>query len=205
LNTGSEGAFECQSFFLLDITVQYIGRANQDDASTGALMIRKLTPTDADAYVRLRGEALTRAPFAFAASPADDRALSVAFLGDALASPTQAIFGAFVPGLVGVAGIYRELAQKTSHKAHLWGVYVGEEHRGRRLGRALVEAALGFARTLEGVSQVQLAVAEPATAARALYAEFGFQTWGLEPDALRVGRERIAEEHMVLMLARGIA
>lgn len=168
-------------------------------------MIRKLTPTDAEAYVRLRGEALARAPLAFAASPADDRALSVAFLRDVLASPTQAIFGAFVPGLVGVAGIYREPAQKTSHKAHLWGVYVREEHRGRRLGRALVEAALGFAWTLEGVSQVQLCVAEPATAARALYAGLGFRTWGLEPDALRVEDERIAEAHMVLVLARGTA
>jgi ribosomal protein S18 acetylase RimI-like enzyme len=188
------------------IYMEYIGGANhQDDGSTGALMIRKLIPSDADAYVRLRGEALTRAPFAFAASPADDRALSVAFLRDALANPTQAIFGAFVPGIVGVAGIYRELAEKTSHKAHLWGVYVCEEHRGRRLGRGLVEAALGFARTLEGVSQVQLGVSEPATAARALYAELGFQTWGLEPDALRIGSERIAEEHMVLVLARGTA
>jgi GNAT superfamily N-acetyltransferase len=84
-------------------------------------------------------------------------------------------------------------------------VYVCEEHRGRHLGRALVEAALGFARTLDGVSQVQLAVAMPATAARALYAELGFQAWGLEPDALRVGSERIAEEHMVLVLARGTA
>ena len=75
--------------------------------TTRTPVIRTLTPADAPAYVELRRGALTLAPFAFAASPADDPALSAPFVREKLASPAQAIFGTFVPELVGVVGIYR--------------------------------------------------------------------------------------------------
>ncbi|HEU4648729.1 MAG TPA: GNAT family N-acetyltransferase [Gemmatimonadales bacterium] len=168
-------------------------------------MIRKLTPFDADTYIELRREALTLAPFAFAASLTDDAVLSAPLLREALGTQTQAIFGAFGPDLAGVVGIYREAAVKTRHKARLWGLYVRPAHRGQRLGRQLVEAALTFARGLEGVHQVHLGVADRATEARALYAALGFQTWGVEPRALQVGEEAITEYHMVLPLVPGAA
>lgn len=172
--------------------------AGRSSATTRTSVIRRLTPADAPAYVELRREALTLAPFAFAASPADDAALSAPFVREKLASPVQAIFGTFVPELVGVVGIYREPAEKTRHKARLWGLYVRPAHRGQRLGRGLVEAALAFARDLEGVRQVHLSVADRASEARALYATIGFQTWGVEPRALQVGEDGVTEYHMIL-------
>jgi ribosomal protein S18 acetylase RimI-like enzyme len=163
-------------------------------------MIRRLTPGDADPYIQLRRMALLEEPFAFASSPEDDQAQSPAVLQELLTSEDEAIFGCFMPQLVGVAGIYREPGQKSRHKAQLWGVYVTKSHRGRGIGAALVEAALGFARSLNGVRLIQLSVTERAAAALELYRRLGFVSWGVEPDALQVGDSRLAEHHMYLTL-----
>jgi ribosomal protein S18 acetylase RimI-like enzyme len=165
-------------------------------------MIRQLALPDLEDYIRLRREALAQEPLAFGSSPADDRAESASVLREILASRDEAIFGAFVPHLVGAAGIYRESGEKSRHKVNIWGVYVTPAHRRRGIGRALVEAALTFARSLEGARQVQLCVTEHAKGARTLYQQLGFLTWGIEPDALRVGEMSVAEHHMVLILVR---
>ena len=70
--------------------------------------IRPLTITDAEAFVHLRREALAEAPLAFAASPEDNHASSPAFVSSVLDdSPESILFGAFVPQLVGIVGLYR--------------------------------------------------------------------------------------------------
>jgi ribosomal protein S18 acetylase RimI-like enzyme len=89
---------------------------------------------------------------------------------------------------------------KGAHKAHLWGLYVKPAHRSSGIGRALVRAAIDFARSLDGVSHVHLAVSERASNAVALYQSLGFVVWGVEPAALRVGSQDISEQHMVLSL-----
>src|SRR6476659_9110072 len=115
-------------------------------------MIRALSPDDASDYQHIRREALEDSPFAFGSSPSDDRARSIEFVREGLSSTDQAIYGAFMPYLVGVVGLYRDQGMKARHKAHLWGLYVRPAHRSAGLGRALVEAAIGFARSLGGVS-----------------------------------------------------
>jgi GNAT superfamily N-acetyltransferase len=71
------------------------------------------------------------------------------------------------------------------------------------IGRALVEVAIEFARSLDGLTHVHLAVAESGRAAHALYAQLGFMTWGTEPAAIRVGEVSVAEHHMVRALRPG--
>ena len=164
-------------------------------------MIRKVLPAESDAFIRLRREALEVEPLAFSSSPADDHAQSVEMVRQYLAHPTQAIFGAFEPDLVGVAGIVQEACQKSRHKARLWGVYVTSSRRREGLGHALVQAVIDFARSLEGVSRIQLAVTDPSRSARALYERLGFVTWGTEPAAVHVGGATVAEHHMTLVLA----
>jgi GNAT superfamily N-acetyltransferase len=87
-------------------------------------------------------------------------------LEEYLAHPTRAIFGAVEPDLIGMAGIAQEEGAKSRHKARLWGVYVIPARRGLGIGRALVEAAIEFARSLDGLTHVHLAVAESGQACR---------------------------------------
>jgi len=63
-----------------------------------------------------------------------------------------------------------------------------------------VEAAVEFAATLPGVTQVCLCVSERTPVAAGLYRKLGFVTWGVEPDALRIGGEPVADHHMTLRL-----
>jgi GNAT superfamily N-acetyltransferase len=139
-------------------------------------MIRKLLPADADAVLRLRREALAREPLAFSSSPTEDRVQAGGVLEEYLAHRTKAIFGAFEPDLIGMAGIAQEEGAKSRHKARLWGVYVTPSHRGAGVGRALVQAAIEFARSLDGLTHVHLAV--QARTACTLLLDRGFQRDG---------------------------
>jgi ribosomal protein S18 acetylase RimI-like enzyme len=162
--------------------------------------IRRLIPADARAYQAIRGEALEQAPFAFVSSPEDDLARSAEFVVRSLADPSQAVFGAFAPDVAGMVGVYRDRHLKAAHKSHLFGLYVAPEWRSGGVGRRLVEAAIGFARSLPGVTQVHAGVTDRAPEAAALYRDLGFAVWGVEPDAMRLGEEVLTEEHLILDL-----
>jgi RimJ/RimL family protein N-acetyltransferase len=163
-------------------------------------MIRRLTPIDAEVYMQLRREALEREPYSFGSSPADDRMRSIELVREILDDSSHAVFGASMPGLVGAVGIQRLTRKKTAHKAELWGLFVRPESRRQGLARQLVEAALDFARAIDGVRQVHLCVTEQAAPAAALYEKVGFVTWGVEPAGLSVDGVDVAERHMILRL-----
>src|SRR5437868_12857654 len=55
--------------------------------------------------------------------------------------------------------------------------------------------------TLDGVTSVHLSLSESATAARHLYEKRGFETWGVEPDAIRFEGMSDSERHMWLRRA----
>ncbi len=165
-----------------------------------AWTVRRLAPTDASAFLRLRREALEEAPFAFEASPEDDFAASADFVRETLARPDQTVIGAFAPELAGVVGVFRERPRKAAHKARLWGLYVRPQFRRLGLGLVLVRQAIEFARSLEGVAILELSVSEKAATATALYERLGFRVWGVEPAALRVAGEEVAERHMRIEL-----
>jgi ribosomal protein S18 acetylase RimI-like enzyme len=167
-----------------------------------AVTVRRLAPADARAYQTIRGEALAQAPLAFAASPEDDLARSAEFVVRSLADPAQAVFGAFAPGVAGMVGAYRDRHLKAAHKCHLFGLYVAPALRSAGVGRRLVEAALDFALTLPGVTQVHAGVTDRAPEAASLYRDLGFAVWGVEPGAMRIGGEDVAEAHLILDLSR---
>jgi GNAT superfamily N-acetyltransferase len=165
-------------------------------------MVRRLNPGDAEALVILRMEALETDPLAFAASPEDDRGLSIDFVRDVLDEEEgQAVFGAFDGGrLVGMVGVYREAKLKRRQIAPVWGVYVSPAARGKGLGRAMMEAVIEQARGWEGVEMVQLGAAVSPPAAMRLYELVGFRTWGVEKRALKWEGNYGDEAHMVLEL-----
>lgn len=164
-------------------------------------MIRELREGDAEIYAVLRREMLLESPLAFASSPADDFASSVEAVRDLLRrSPESVVIGAFRERLVGAVGLYRDRHIKSSHKAHIWGMYVAPGHRRQGVAAELFQAALRHARTLPGISWVHLSVSSAAPEARRLYERAGFELWGTEPEALRHDGQAVVEHHMALRL-----
>jgi ribosomal protein S18 acetylase RimI-like enzyme len=164
-------------------------------------MVRELTIQDAEAYVAVRRKALIESPFAFASSPDDDIVSSTEAVCEQLRrTPDSTILGAFRPNLIGTVGIYRNRHTKSSHKAHIWGMYVVPGHRRQGIGSELLQGALSHARKLQGVSWVYLSVSSAAPEAKMLYENFGFQVWGTEPAALRHDGRTVTEHHMAFCL-----
>jgi ribosomal protein S18 acetylase RimI-like enzyme len=113
---------------------------------------------------------------------------------------TQIVFGAFIgTKLVGIAGLRREPLEQVKHKAALWGVFISPDRRREGLARTLFSRVLSFARDA-GVLQIHLCVNTENVRARSLYRSLGFESFGVEPRAMRVGDRFFDEEHMVLRL-----
>ena len=167
-----------------------------------AVAIRLLVPEDAEDAVSLRQEMLRDTPTAFLASPNSDSGSNVETVRERLASgPGNAIIGAFDPDLVASVGIlHAPRHPKGAHHAHVWGMYVQPAHRRRGIGKLILDAAIAHARSLEGVTQLNLGVSESTPGARALYESVGFVAWGTEPRAMRVEGEYYAEVFMARKL-----
>lgn len=161
---------------------------------------RCLTPDDAGEWLRLRIEALAGDPEAFSASLEEYRSLSMEDVKRRLWSGADAfVVGAFEAGrLLGVAGFYREKGEKSRHKGRVWGVYLTPVARGKKIGRRMMAALLERGLAIEGVEQILISVSTTQVAAARLYRSLGFEPFGLEPRALKIGDRFIDEEYMVL-------
>jgi RimJ/RimL family protein N-acetyltransferase len=100
--------------------------------------------------------------------------------------------------LCGFVGFYPLKNPKISHKGLLWGMYVNEKARGTGLAAAMVEAVLEHARGQ--VEQVMLSVITENERARRFYEKMGFEPYGLERRALRIGDRYYDEEFRVKFL-----
>lgn len=156
--------------------------------------------------MRLRRRMLDDAPWAYMATPEDDRALDPENVRAMLAEVESAILA--VPSedgseLVAVAGIGRGTPPKFGHRATLWGVFCAPEARGSGLGRAVVSAAIDLARSWSGVDWIDLGVSARSPEAQRLYESVGFEAWGREPEATQICDQRYDEIFMALRLRSG--
>jgi ribosomal protein S18 acetylase RimI-like enzyme len=172
------------------------------DSLVSRVTIRPLAAADAEAFRAIRLRALREEPAAFDATEDAEATIALedfpkefGFGGDAQES---FVLGAFLPDdtLVGCVGGVRDDNPKRHHRALIWGMYVAAEHRGRGIGRALLEETLARIGRWEGLESVRLGVIVPNEPARRLYASFGFETIWVEPEAYKTAEGYRAVELM---------
>jgi ribosomal protein S18 acetylase RimI-like enzyme len=133
--------------------------------------------------------ALQNHPEAFGVSYEEQSALTPETFAEMILSesPNRYFLGAFVDEvLVGFVGVFLDWRKKLKHNATLGTMYVAPEARGQGIGKALVDEVIVRCRTA-GVEQIKLDLTAGNTAARRLYESCGFEEYGVEHRALRVG------------------
>jgi ribosomal protein S18 acetylase RimI-like enzyme len=167
--------------------------------------VRILTEADGEAFWNIRLRALRDDPESFGSSYEEILERGIAGVTQSLrkrdTAPDDVTFGAFEGRtLVGIAGFRREGEVKKRHKGVIWGMYVPREMRGKGIGKALLQAAIAYARTLPQLEKINLSVVLTSREARHLFISLGFETYGLERKALKLGDQYFDQELMTLRL-----
>jgi len=167
------------------------------------MVIRRLVSSDASAFQSLRLQGLRLSASAFGSSYEEECDTPLSTIEARFAPDSgRNMFGAFDGDeLVGIVGVGRETALKVRHKAYVRAMYVAQSHRGRGLGRQLMEHALAFAATMEGVQRMTISVTAGNAEAVGLYESLGFVEFGREPDSMIVDGEFYDEITMSRALA----
>lgn len=172
--------------------------------ATESMEIRLLTEADARAYWAVRLRALREEPQAFGSAYEEQKDRPLAVVTERLRAMTaddDFILGAFEGTgdmrLVGIVAFARETGRKSRHIGMIYQVYVASEVRGRGYSRALLEALIARARSLDGVERLNLGVVLGNPAARGLYTSLGFEVYGRQPEALKYDDGTYRDEELM--------
>jgi RimJ/RimL family protein N-acetyltransferase len=162
--------------------------------------IRRLETDDAAIFRELRLEGLKAHPELFGTAWDEEIEKPGSWWTELLHANT--VFGGWSEGspLLGVAGFYVPGPAKQRHKGLLWGMYVRSDARGTGLAASLLQRVVEHARPR--VEEIRLTVMATNTAAHRLYSAAGFEAYGLERRALKVGDDYYDDMLMALPLQR---
>lgn len=159
---------------------------------------RILGVDDYQNYSNLRSEALATNPEAFGSTEIQEVDVRKPRYEAMQKSDFNFIVGAFDgEKLVGMVGYMRSTGPKVKHKGHVWGVYVNPAYRGRKVGSQLLKMTVDKAFGETDIELIQLGVSFGNNNALILYANAGFDVYGVEKQALFVNGEYIDEYLMV--------
>ena len=164
--------------------------------------VREATPADAPALVAL-GAAVGREPGGWLITTSAWRSVGDErrYLRALRRHPDAAVYVAETPeGIVGRLSVARDPHPASQHVADL-GLMVAATHRRRGIGRALLHAAVDWARGA-GVRKLELHVFPHNDAALALYASFGFEREGYRKAHYRRAGEYVDAILMAYDVAR---
>jgi len=164
------------------------------------LRVRRLGATDIASYREIRLEGLQKHPEAFSLSWQDEAAGPASWWAERL--ETNIVLGGGIDGspLLGVVGFRVHSAAKLRHKGILWGMYVRPQARCMGLATSLVQQVIAWARP--PLEEICLTVVASNAAACRLYRRAGFEQYGLERRALKIGGTYYDEALMALPLRR---
>ncbi|HWL12274.1 MAG TPA: GNAT family N-acetyltransferase [Ureibacillus sp.] len=165
--------------------------------------IRVLNEADADMYQSLRLSALQTNPESFGSTYEREVQFSVEMVRERVRpAEDRYVLGAFAEdgSLEGIVRFMRDTDLKSKHKGNIYGMYVAPEVRGQGVGKALMAEAIERAKEFEGVEQIHLQVVSTNGSAKKLYESLGFETYGVEPRALKANGQYFDEDLMVLFL-----
>ena len=172
--------------------------ASPDASVPQKLKVRRLEAHDVTGYREVRLEGLKSHPEAFSASWEDEASKPASWWAERL--ETSTVLGGWIDNspLQGVAGFRTHGAIKLQHKGVLWGMYVRPEARRTGLAASLVQGIIAQAQG--AVEEICLTVVASNAAAHRLYSAAGFEQYGLERRALKVGDTYYDEVLMALRL-----
>jgi len=159
--------------------------------------VRLLEEADVEEFTRLRLEELQTDPVAFGSSWEEEHTRTPESIRPRLRAMPDGNFvvGAFQEQrLIGLTGFVRSERPKTRHSGSIWGVYVTPDERGKGIARAILQAILERTRTYAGLDKITLSVSAPQIAAQRLYTSLGFEVYGYERHALKIGDQSVDEE-----------
>lgn len=169
---------------------------------TGRARVRPFVATEWEIYRELRFRALEDSPDAYGGTIAEARARPQSFWSERLQSGLesqldQPLCALFDGEPMGLAWGMREPTDL--EQAHLFQMWVAPRHRGRGIGRMLLDEIVAWARA-SGARSLNLSVTCGNSAASRMYYEAGFVSFG-KPEPLRP-RSPLLVQPMRLVLRR---
>lgn len=167
-----------------------------------SIVYRKIKPSEAADFRRVRLECLQKFPDKFGTLYKDEAANPKLYFEELIEQNLSDafFFGAFDgENLIGIAGFMRGERTKTRHRGEIVAMYVDPDFRGQKIGENLLCALLESAFAIEGVEQAHLTVVADNRAAIGLYERIGFESFGIQKNYFKMGEKYWHQNFMQLM------